>query len=180
MRLSLNPLFVLAIITSGVVGVFFAPAEQGSWSLIFPMPLASQPATGSEEPLAQNAARVSITAMQGQSTSDRSACTPGRQLSGKQCLTTHPLAEKRSRSGFFAGLMNDAAKGSPVTIWRTGPGILADPGAVVGDATRTVAAFVASCVAGRCGAVANPAPDLVHSIQTQVSAIAAVEAPRAV
>ena len=177
MRYLVNLHFVPAIIISGVAAVFFTSAEQGSWSLSFPMPWASQLAVASEEPSAQNAAETpAVTVLRGQSIGDWIfTCGTNPQTSRKQCTITQQLTGKRTQSGVFAGLTSDDGADGLVAVWRTPARVLANRGAVVDvGAGSPIAAPFTSCITGRCGAVANLAPGFIDILRNSIKTTATV------
>lgn len=176
-RFLLSLFFVLAIISSGVAVVFFSTAEQGSWSLIFPMPWAPQPAVASQEAAAEKeAAAPVVTVLQGQPIGDWIFnCGMNPQTSRKQCTIAQQLTDKRTQSVVFAWLIGDDGEGNLVAVWQTPTGVLVNRGVVVDvGVERPIAVPFTSCIAGYCEAVANLAPDFVNSLIAATKATATV------
>ncbi len=177
MRYWVSLLFVLAIIISGVAVAFSSTAEQGSWSLSFPMPWASQSAAASEEPSAQNAAGTpTVTVLQGQPIGDWIFnCGTNPQTSRKQCTIAQQITDKRTQSVVFTWLIGDDGNGGFVAVWQTPTGVLVNRGVTVDvGVQRPIAVPFTACVTGRCEAVANLAPDFIDTLTSATKAAATV------
>jgi invasion protein IalB len=176
-RFFLGLIFVLAIISSGVAVVIFSAAEQGSWSLSFPMPWAPQPAAASQEPATEKeAAAPTVTVVRGQPIGDWIFnCGMNPQTSRKQCTISQQLTDKRTQSVVFAWLIGDDGEGNLVAVWQTPTGVLVNRGVVVDfGIERPIAVPFTSCISGYCEAVANLAPDFIHSLINATKATATV------
>lgn len=177
MRFFVSLLFVSAIISSGVAAAVFATAEQGSWSLNFPMPWVSQPAVASQEAAAgKEAATPAVTVLRGQPIGDWTFnCGPHPQTSRKQCTIAQQLTDKRTQSVVFAWLIGDDGDGNLVAVWQTPTGILVNRGVVVDvGIERPIAVPFTSCITGHCEAVANLAPDFIDTLTKATKATATV------
>jgi invasion protein IalB len=175
-RFFLSFIFVLAIISSGVA-VVFSTAEQGSWSLSFPMPWAPQPAVASQEAATEKeAAAPAVTVLRGQPIGDWIFnCGTNPQSSRKQCTIAQQLTDKRTQSVVFAWLIGDDGDGGLVAVWQTPTGVLVNRGVVVDmGIKRPIAVPFTSCISGHCEAVANLAPDFIHTLMNATKATATV------
>jgi invasion protein IalB len=176
-RFLVSLFFVLAIISSGVAVVFFSTAEQGSWSLSFPMPWASQPAIASQEAVTEKEADApTVTVLRGQPIGDWIfSCGTNPQTSRKQCTIAQQLTDKRTQSVVLAWLIGDDGDGNLFAAWQTPTGVLVNRGVVVDvGIERPIAVPFTSCISGYCEAVANLAPHFVHSLINATKATATV------
>ena len=177
MRFLLSLLFVLAIIVSGVAVAVFATAEQGSWSLSFPIPWASQPAVASQEATAvKEADTPKVTVLKGQPIGDWIFnCGTNPQNSRKTCTIAQQLTDKRTQSVVFAWLIGDDGQGNLIAVWQTPTGVLVNRGVVIDVGTeRPIAVPFTSCISGYCEAVANLAPDFIDLLAKAQKASATV------
>jgi invasion protein IalB len=174
-RFFLSFFFVLAVISSGVA-VVFSTAEQGSWSLSFPMPWASQPAVASEEAAEKEAMAPAVTVLRGQPIGDWTFnCGTNPQTSRKQCTIVQQLTDKRTQSVVFTWLIGDDGDGNLVAVWQTPTGVLVNRGVVVDvGIQRPIAVPFTTCISGHCEAVANLAPDFVDSLMSATKATATI------
>jgi invasion protein IalB len=161
--------FVLAVlvITSGIAVVFLSTAEQGSWSLSFPMPRMASPVAASQEAAAEKRAVSSaVTVLKGQPIGDWTySCSLNARTTKKQCSIAQQLTDEKSKSVVFAwSIVNDGA-GNLVATWQTPTGVLVNRGVVVDLGARDpINVPYTSCIAGRCEAIANLPPDFIHSL----------------
>ena len=177
MRFFLSLVFVILIIVSGVAVVVFSTAEQGSWSLSFPMPWATQPAAASPEAAAEKGpAPPAVTVLRGQPIGDWIFnCGMNPQTSRKQCTIAQQLTDKKTQSVVFAWLIGDDGQGNLVAVWQTPTGVLVNRGVVIDVGTeKPIAVPFTSCISGRCEAVANLAPDFVNTLMRATKATATV------
>ena len=178
MRFLFSLVFVVLIVASGVaVVVFSSTAEQGSWSLNFPMPWASSPAAASPEPAAdKQAPQPAVTVLRGQPIGDWIFnCGMNPQTSKKQCTIAQQLTDEKSKSVVFAWLIGNDGSGNLVAIWQTPTGVLVNHGVVVDvGAEKPIAVPYTSCIAGHCEAIANLAPDFIETLVKATSASATV------
>ena len=177
MRFFLSLVFVILIIVSGVAVVVFSTAEQGSWSLSFPMPWATQPAAASPEAVAEKGpAPPAVTVLRGQPIGDWIFnCGMNPQTSRKQCTIAQQLTDKKTQSVVFAWLIGDDGQGNLVAVWQTPTGVLVNRGVVIDVGTeKPIAVPFTSCISGRCEAVANLAPDFVNTLMRATKATATV------
>lgn len=175
MRYFLSLLFVLAVFVSGIAAAVFATAEQGSWSLSFPMSWASQPAAASQ-PAEKEVVAPAVTVMKGQPIGDWTlTCGVHPQTSRKQCTIGQQLTDKRTQSVVFAWLIGDDGNGNLVAVWQTPTGVLVNRGLVVDvGIQRPIAVPYTACITGRCEAVANLAPDFVDTLARATKATATI------
>jgi invasion protein IalB len=176
-RFFFSLIFVVLIISSGVAVVFFSTAEQGSWSLNFPMPWASSAAAASPEAIAEKQpATPPVTVLRGQPIGDWIFnCGMNPQTSKKQCTIAQQLTDEKSKSVVFAWLIGNDGSGNLVAIWQTPTGVLVNRGVVVDVGTqKPVAVPYTSCITGRCEAIANLAPDFIDTLVKAGSASATV------
>jgi len=176
-RFFLSLVFVILIIASGVAVVVFSTAEQGSWSLSFPMPWATQPAAASPEAVAEKGPTPpAVTVLRGQPIGDWIFnCGMNPQTSRKQCTIAQQLTDKKTQSVVFAWLIGDDGQGNLVAVWQTPTGVLVNRGVVIDVGTeKPIAVPFTSCISGRCEAVANLAPDFVNTLMRATKATATV------
>jgi invasion protein IalB len=176
-RFILSLLFVTAIIVSGVAVVILPTAEQGSWSLSFPLPWASQPAAASQESVAEKGVvPPTVTVLQGKPIGDwMFNCGVNPQTTRQQCTITQQLTDKRTQSVVFTWLIGDDASGNLISVWQTPTGVLLGRGVVVDVGNdKPIAVPFTSCAAGQCEAIANLAPDFVDTLTKATKATATV------
>jgi invasion protein IalB len=176
-RLFFSLIFVVLIISSGAAVVFFSTAEQGSWSLDFPMPWVSSPAAASPGVAAEKEAPLpAVTVLKGQPIGDWIFnCGMNPQTSKKRCTIEQQLTDGKTKSVVFAWLIGNDGTGNLVAIWQTPTGVLVNRGVVVNVGTeKPVAVPYTSCVTGRCEAIANLAPDFIEKLAGAASATATV------
>ena len=177
MRFFFSLIFVVLIIASGVAVVVFSTAEQGSWSLNFPMPWVSSPAAASPEVAAEKEApQPTVTVLRGQPIGDWIFnCGMNPQTSKKQCTIAQQLTDEKTKSVVFAWLIGNDGTGNLVAVWQTPTGVLVNRGVVVNVGTeKPVAVPFTSCLAGHCEAIANLAPDFIERLVGATSATATV------
>jgi invasion protein IalB len=176
-RFLFSLIFVVLIIASGVAVVVFSTAEQGSWSLNFPMPWVSSPAAASTEAVAdKQAAAPAVTVLRGQPIGDWIFnCGMNPQTSRKQCTIAQQLTDEKSKSVVFAWLIGNDGSGNLVAIWQTPTGVLVNRGVVINvGAEKPVAVPFTSCITGHCEAIANLAPDFIETLVKATGATATV------
>ena len=177
MRFFLSLVFVILIIASGVAVVVFSTAEQGSWSLSFPMPWATHPAAASQEAAAEKeVAPPTVTVLQGQPIGDWIFnCGMNPQTSRKQCTIAQQLTDKKTQSVVFAWLIGNDGQGNLVAVWQTPTGVLVNRGVVIDVGTdKPIAVPYTSCITGHCEAIANLAPDFIDTLTKATKATATV------
>ena len=176
MRFFFSLIFAVLIISSGVAVVIFSTAEQGSWSLNFPMPWASSPAAASPEAVTKQPAAPAVTVLRGQPIGDWIFnCGMNPQTSRKQCTIAQQLTDEQSKSVVFAWLIGNDGSGNLLAIWQTPTGVLVNRGVVVDvGSEKPVAVPYTSCIAGHCEAIANLAPDFIETLVNATSASATV------
>lgn len=177
LRFFLSLIFVLAVIVSGIAVIVVSTAEQGSWSLNFPMPWASQPAAASQEAAAaKEAAPPAVTVLRGQPIGDWIFnCGMNPRTSRKQCTIAQQLTDKRTQSVVFAWLIGDDGDGNLVAVWQTPTGVLVNRGVVVDvGADKPISVPFTSCISGHCEAVANLALDFIDILTRATKATATV------
>jgi invasion protein IalB len=176
-RFFFSLIFVVLIIASGVAVVVFSTAEQGSWSLNFPMPSVSSPAAASPEVAAEKEApQPTVMVLRGQPIGDWIFnCGMNPQTSKKQCTIAQQLTDEKTKSIVFAWLIGNDGTGNLVAVWQTPTGVLVNRGVVVNVGTeKPVAVPFTSCLAGHCEAIANLAPDFIEKLVGATSATATV------
>jgi invasion protein IalB len=176
-RFFFSLVFVVLVIASGVAVVVFSTAEQGSWSLNFPMPWATPSAAASPEPAAEReVAKPTVTVLRGQPIGDWIFnCGMNPQTSTKQCTIAQQLTDKTSKSVVFAWLIGGDGTGNLVAVWQTPTGVLINRGVVIDVGTdKPIAVPFTSCISGHCEAIANLAPDFIDKLVTATSATATV------
>ena len=163
---------------SGVAVVAFSTAEQGSWSLSFPMPWAASPAKAAQAADAEKEVSSSptVTVPKGQAIGDWTFnCGMNPQTSKKQCTIAQQLTDETSRSVVFAWLIGNDGEGNLVAIWQTPTGVLVNRGVVIDVGTdQPIAVPYTSCITGHCEAIANLAPDFIQSLVKATKATATV------
>lgn len=177
MRFFFSLIFVVLVIASGVAVVSFSTAEQGSWSLNFPLPWVTSPAVASPETTAgKEAPQPAVTVLRGQPIGDWIFnCGINPQTSKKQCTIQQQLTDEKTKSVVFAWLIGNDGSGRLVAIWQTPTGVLLNRGVVLNvDAEKPVAVPYTSCLTGHCEAIANLAPDFVEKLAAAASATATV------
>lgn len=177
MRFFLSLLFVTAIVVSGMAVVVVSTADQGSWSLGFPLPWAAAPAVASQEaPAAEGVRAPAVTVLQGQPIGDWTVnCGTNPQTARKQCTMTQQLTDKRTQSVVFSWLIGDDGAGNLVAVWRTPTGVLLNRGVTIDVGNdNPVAVPYTSCATGQCEAVANLAPDFIDTLARAPRALATV------
>ena len=176
-RIFFSLIFVVLVIASGVAVVTFSTAEQGSWSLDFPMPWASTPAVASPETAAENRAPdPAVTVLRGQPIGDWVFnCDMNPQTSKKQCTIQQQLTDEKTKSVVFAWVIGNDGSGRLVAIWQTPTGVLLSRGVVVNvGAEKPVSVPYSSCLTGHCEAIANLAPDFIDLLKKATKATATV------
>lgn len=175
MRFIFSLLFVVLILASGIAVVFFSTAEQGSWSLNFPMPWQTSPAVASPE-VDKQAPQPTVTVLRGKPIGDWIFnCGMNPQTSKKQCTIAQQLTDSKTKSVVFAWLIGNDGAGNLVAIWQTPTGVLVNRGVVIDVGTaKPIAVPYTSCIAGHCEAIANLAPDFIKSLINATSATATV------
>lgn len=176
-RFFFSLIFVVLVIASGVAVVAFSTAEQGSWSLDFPMPWVSSPAVASPETAAENRAPdPAVTVLRGQPIGDWVFnCDMNPQTSKKQCTIQQQLTDEKTKSVVFAWVIGNDGSGRLVAIWQTPTGVLLSRGVVVNvGAEKPVSVPYSSCLTGHCEAIANLAPDFIEKLVSADSATATV------
>ena len=177
MRFFIGLIFIVLITASGVAVVSFSTAEQGSWSLSFPMPWAVTSASASQE---ADAVEVTpppaVTVLGGRPIGDWVfSCGLNPQTSRKQCTIAQQLTDQKSRSVIFAWLIGNDGEGNLVAVWQTPTGVLVNRGVVIDVGTaKTIAVPYTSCITGHCEAIANLAPDFIESLTRATKATATV------
>lgn len=177
LRFFFSLLFVVLVISSGVAVVVFTTAEQGSWSLNFPMPWAAPSASASQEAVAEKeVARPAVTVLRGQPIGDWTFnCGTNPQTSRKQCTIAQQLTDETSKSVVFAWLIGNDGNGNLIAIWQTPTGVMVNRGVVIDVGTdKPIAVPFTSCIAGHCEAIANLAPDFIETLAKATSARATV------
>jgi invasion protein IalB len=176
-RFFFSLIFVVLVIASGVAVVTFSTAEQGSWSLDFPMPWVSSPAVASPETAAGNKApEPPVTVLRGQPIGDWVFnCGMNPQTSAKRCTIEQQLTDEKTKSVVFAWVIGNDGSGRLVAIWQTPTGVLVNRGVVLNvGSERPVSVPYSSCLTGHCEAIANLAPDFVEKLASADSATATV------
>jgi len=176
-RFFFSLIFVVLVIASGVAVVSFSTAEQGSWSLDFPLPWVSSPAVASPETAAgKEAPQTPVTVLRGQPIGDWVFnCELNPQTSKKQCTIQQQLTDEKSKSVVFAWLIGNDGSGRLVAIWQTPTGILLSRGVeLIVNTDKPVAVPYTSCLERHCEAIANLAPDFVEKLSNADSATATV------
>lgn len=177
MRFFLSLLFVTAIVISGTAVVVMSTANQGSWSLGFPLPWAAAPAVASTEAATAEGVRApAVTVLPGEPIGDWLVnCGTNPQTTRKQCTMTQQLTDKRTQSVVFTWLIGDDGAGNLVAVWRTPTGVLLNRGVVIDVGNdKPIAVPYTSCAPGQCEAVANLAPDFIDTLARAQSARATV------
>lgn len=177
MRFFLSLILAVLVISSGVAVVIFSTAEQGSWSLSFPIPLVTQPAAASQEVAAsKKAALPAVTVLKGQPIGDWTySCKLNARTTKKQCSIAQQLTDEKSNAVVFAwSIANDGA-GNLVATWQTPTGVLVNRGVVLDVGAREpINVPYTSCLTGRCEAVANLAPEFINTLLKAHNASATV------
>ena len=176
MRFFLSLLFVTAIISSGVAVVAMSTAEQGSWSLSFPLPWAAAPAVASTEVPETNAVQPAVTFLKGQPIGDWIVnCGTNPQTARQQCTISQQLTDKRTQSVVFTWLIGDDGAGNLVAVWQTPTGVLLNRGVVIDVGNdKPISVPFTSCAPGQCEAIANLAPDFIDILTKATKATATV------
>ncbi len=178
MRFFFSLIFAVLIIASGVAVVAFSTAEQGSWSLSFPMPWAASSAEASQESPAEKevAPPPTVTVLQGQPIGDWIFnCGMNPQTSKKQCTIAQQLTDEKSKSVVFAWLIGNDGSGNLVAVWQTPTGVLINRGVVIDVGTQQpIAVPYTSCITGHCEAIASLAPDFIATLVKATTATATV------
>ncbi len=177
MRFFFSLIFVVLIIASGVAVVAFSTAEQGSWSLNFPLPWVMSPAAASPEEAAEKEApKPPVTVLRGQPIGDWIFnCGMNPQTSKKQCTIEQQLTDQKTKSVVFSWLIGNDGSGHLVAVWQTPTGVLINRGVVVSvGAEKPVAVPYTSCLTGHCEAIANLAPDFIEKLAGAASATATI------
>lgn len=175
MRFFLSLLFVTVIIASGIAVVFASTAQQGSWSLSFPLPWVTEPAAASPEAQVASAPPA-VTFLKGQPIGDWVVnCGTNPQTAKRQCTIAQQLTDKRTQSVVFTWLIGDDGAGNLVGVWQTPTGVLLNRGVVVDIGNdKPIAVPFTSCAPGQCEAIANLAPDFVDTLTKATRATATV------
>lgn len=176
MRFLLSLLFVTAIVVSGLAVALVTTANQGSWSLGFPLPWTAAPAVASTEVPASGADQTAVTVLPGQPIGDWLLnCGTNVQTARKQCTMTQQLTDKRTQSVVFTWLIGDDGAGNLVAVWRTPAGVMLNRGVVIDVGNQQpIAVPYTSCASGQCEAVANLAPDFIDTLSRAARARATV------
>jgi len=172
-------LFVVSLfIASGVAVVLFSTAEQGSWSLRFPMPWAASSAEAAQATPAQKGVTPppAVTVLQGRPIGDWIfSCGMNPQTSRKQCTIAQQLTDGASKSVVFVWLIGNDGDGNLVADWQTPTGVLVNHGVVVDLGTdKPISVPYTSCITGHCEAIANLAPDFIDLLKKATKATATV------
>ena len=177
-RFILSLTFVVLIIASGVAVVSFSTAEQGSWSLSFPMPWAASSAEAAQAAAAEKevASPPTVTVLKGQPIGDWIFnCGMNPQTSKKQCTIAQQLTDEKTKSVIFAWLIGNDGAGNLVAVWQTPTGVLINRGVVIDVGTeKPIAVPYTSCITGHCEAIANLAPDFIATLLKATKASATV------
>jgi invasion protein IalB len=177
-RFLISLVFAVLIIASGVAVVAFSTAEQGSWSLSFPMPWADASAEAAEAAPVEKGVSPPpmVTVLQGQPIGDWVYnCGLNPQTSRKQCTIAQQLTDKETKSVVFAWLIGNDGEGNLVAVWQTPTGVLINRGVVINvGAKEPIAVPYTSCITGHCEAIASLAPDFIDTLVKATSATATV------
>lgn len=177
MRFFVSLLFVTVIVVSGVAVVVLSTAGQGSWSLNFPLPWATQSAAASQEAVAEKeVVPPAVTVLPGKPIGDWTlSCGTNPQTSRQQCTISQQLTDKRTQSVVFTWLIGNDGAGNLISAWQTPTGVLLGRGVVIDVGNdKPVAVPFTSCAARQCEAVANLAPDFVDTLSKAKKASATI------